>query len=80
MNTATAEEVEALPDFIKSKILSSFERWGRIKHAENKRGAKPIEQRGCYLGHLRTRLAILRRQMMKKCDEYGHCNRRGLVP
>lgn len=35
MNTAAAEEVEALPKFIKSKIFSSRERQGRIKHAEN---------------------------------------------
>ena len=32
MNTATVED---LPEFIKSKIFSSFERQGRIKHAEN---------------------------------------------
>lgn len=30
MNTAAAEEVEALPKFIKSKIFSSRERQGRI--------------------------------------------------
>ena len=35
VNTATAEEVEALPEFIKSKMFSSVEWQGRAKHAEN---------------------------------------------
>jgi hypothetical protein len=35
VNTATAEQIEALPEFIKSKIFSSVEWQGRIKHAEN---------------------------------------------
>lgn len=35
VNTAEAEEVEALPEFIKSKMFSSVEWNGRIKHAEN---------------------------------------------
>jgi hypothetical protein len=40
VNTATAEQIEALPEFIKSKILSSVEWQGRIKHAENMSAAR----------------------------------------
>ena len=48
MNTATAEQIEALPEFIKSKIFSSVEWQGRIKHAENMSAAraKPAHAKG----------------------------------
>jgi hypothetical protein len=35
VNSATAEEIEALPDFIKTKMFSSEEWQGRPKHKEN---------------------------------------------
>ncbi len=40
VNTATAGEIEALPEFIKSKMFSSVEWQGRIKHAENMSAAR----------------------------------------
>jgi hypothetical protein len=40
VNTATAEEVEALPEFIKSRMFSSVEWQGRAKHAENMSAAR----------------------------------------
>jgi hypothetical protein len=38
VNTATAEEIEALSEFIKTKMFSSDEWQGRAKHAENMAG------------------------------------------
>ena len=40
VNTATAEQIEALREFIKSKIFSSVDWQGRIKHAENMSAAR----------------------------------------
>jgi hypothetical protein len=38
VNTASFEEIEALPGFIREKMQSSDEFKGRVKHAENMRG------------------------------------------
>ncbi len=42
VNTASLEEIEALPSFIREKMQSSDEFKGRIAHAENMRG--PLRQ------------------------------------
>lgn len=47
VNTSPVAEIEALPEFIKTKIFSSEEWIGRLRHEENMRGGDGTKLEPC---------------------------------